>query len=467
MISRRSKTTLVWALCQTTALAALVAAGDPRGRAVHAFTADDERLLDEVQRASFDYLWNEVGRPAELVKDRRAVDVASVAGVGFQLSSLVVGVERGWIDREAAERRALGVLSSLAASSGTRHAGVFLHYVDPHTAGPSQRGYEVLASTVDHALLLAGAAPAAVYFGGPTAELVDRLIAETRWQRFAVGPDGFLSMGWRPDDGRNLAGSGRLHPRTWRVASEEERIVYLMAAASPEADEAIARAYYRLRRQLDEPPDGQSFVISETGSLFTYWFAQLWLDCRELGPDDPARFGSDATPVDWFENTRRAILAHRARCAELAARFRTLAPDRWGLSGCAGRDGYLAPEMRPNAIDRDTLYEGTIAPYAAAASIAFTPAESLEALRAFRTVRHADGRLAAWRDRADGGYGLVDAFNLDQDFTSPEDVAIDHGPIVLGIENARTGLIWRLFDAHPAVQRARQRLGMAAAAASD
>lgn len=460
MSPNRCKATLVCVLCQTLLAATVVRAEAPGSGVPYPFTVEDQTLLDEIQRASFDYLWNEVGSPAELVKDRRVVDVSSVAGVGFQLSALVVGVERGWIEKAAAEKRAVRVLTALARAPGARRHGVFLHYVDPNTAGPSQRGYEVLASTADHALLLAGAIPAAVYFQGPTADLVDELIADTRWSRFAVEPEGFLSMGWRPEDRRRIEGPGQLHKRLWRVASEEERIVYLMAAAAPDAP-GIPEAYYRLRRARHELPGGRSFVMSETGSLFHYWFAQLWLDCRRLGPDEPARFGSEEPPVDWYENTRLAILTHRARCLELADRYRTFGPDRWGLSACAGRDGYLAPELRPNLIDKDRVYEGTIAPYAAAASIAFTPGESLAALRAFRSVRHDDGRLAAWRDPDEGGYGLADAFNLDQGFTSPEDVAIDHGPVVLGIENARSGLIWRLFATHPAGQRAMTRLGMA------
>ena len=199
-------------------------------------------------------------------------------------------------------------------------------------------------------------------------------------------------------------------------------------------------------------------MVSWPGALFTYIFSHCWIDYRALGTDDPARFGVDAPPVNWFENSRRAALTQRQRCIEQAKQFKTLAPDRWGLSACAGRDGYIVPEIQPNGRDGDTWYEGTVAPYAATASIMFTPEESMAAIRAFRGLMDAKGQPFAWRPAEEGGYGFVDAFNLDQGYASDDYVGIDQGPIVLGIENARTGLIWRLFMRSPLVQCAIDRL---------
>jgi hypothetical protein len=165
--------------------------------------------------------------------------------------------------------------------------------------------------------------------------------------------------------------------------------------------------------------------------------------------------------VDWFENSRRAVRTHRARCIEQAGRFGTLSTERWGLSACAGRDGYIVPQVRPNGSDTDEWFEGTVAPYAAATALMFTPQESLAAIRAFRALRGADGRPLVWRAPAEGGYGFADAFNLDQGYVSDDYVGIDQGPILLAIENVRTGLIWRLFMGSDSARRALHRLQLA------
>lgn len=423
------------------------------------FTRDDQKLLEEVQHACFLYFWNEVGRPAQLVRDRKKAPVASIAAVGFQLSSLPVGVERGWITRAQGRARALAVLRAVLPRTDNKKFGVYLHFPDMNTGGMSHVGYEVLASTVDHALFVAGAIPAAVYFGGEVDALVERLIAETNWKAYGVGPEGFLSMGWKPDDPNDMAGSGKFHTWHWHDAADEERLIYFLAAGSPNPQYAVDPAlYYRLGRPIKQHRDMPPYVVSWPGALFTYTFSHCWIDYRTLSADDPARFGIDAPRVDWFENSRRAVLTHRQRCIEQAGRFKTLAADRWGLSACSARDGYIVPEVRPNRRDVDQWFEGTVAPYAAASAIMFAPAESMAAIRAFRELKDKSGKSLIWRDPREGGYGFVDSFNLDQGFVCHDYVGIDQGPILLGIENARTGLIWKLFMRHEAVQRSLKRL---------
>jgi hypothetical protein len=266
-------------------------------------------------------------------------------------------------------------------------------------------------------------------------------------------------MGWTPDDPARLEGPGRFIEWHWWNASDEERLIYLLAAGSPNPQHDLPPGlYYRLKRTVRRHDGMPPYVVSWPGTLFTYFFSHCWIDYRGLGADDPARLGVDAPRVDWFENSRRAVLTHRARCIEQAARFKTLSADRWGLSACAGRDGYIVPEVRPNLRDVDQWFEGTLAPYAAVSTIMFTPRESLAAIRAFRSLRDGEGRPLIWRDPQQGGYGFVDSFNLDQGFVSDDYVGIDQGPMLLSIENVRTGLIWRLFMRHEAVRRAATRL---------
>jgi hypothetical protein len=248
------------------------------------FSAEDNALLDEVQRATFQYFWKEVGEPAKLVRDRKKAPVASIAAVGFQLTSLPIGVERGWVSRAAAERRAETVLRALLACDDNKKFGVYLHFPDLNTGGLSHEGYEILASTVDHALFLAGAIVAAEYFGGEVARCTDRLIRDTNWKAFAVKPEGFLSMGWRPDDPENIAGAGKLMDWHWYLATDEERLVYFLAAGAPRPEHAVDPAlYYRLKRAVKRHEQMPPYVVSWPGALFTYTFSHCWIDYGALG----------------------------------------------------------------------------------------------------------------------------------------------------------------------------------------
>ncbi len=438
---------------------AIVAGPDGDRVLQYRFCPADEALLDEVQYACFRYFWDQVGRPAELVKDRLKAPVSSIAAVGFQLAALPIGVERGWISHADGQRRAQTVLRSLLARDDNSRFGVYIHFPDMDTAGLSKAGYEVLASTVDHALLLAGALTAGAYFGGQVDSLAGQLVASTNWKAFAVGPGGFISMGWKPDDPVDMRGPGKFLELHWHQASDEERLIYFLAVAAPDREHAVEpELYYRLERTVKRYRDLPPYVVSWPGTLFTYFFSHCWIDFRSLGPDDPALFGLTGPRVDWFENSRRAVLTHRQRCLEQAEQFRTLSPDRWGLSACAGRDGYIVPEVRPNLRDIDNWFEGTVAPYAAISAIMFTPQESLAALRAFRSLTDAHGRPLIWRSPQAGGYGFVDSFNLDQGFVCDDYVGIDQGPMLLAIENVRTGLIWKLFMGHEVARRAVERL---------
>lgn len=430
------------------------------------FAEADESLLDDIQRGCFLYLWNEVGQPSGLVKDRLLANVCSVAGVGFQLSALPIGVERGWITREQGAERARTVLASLAKRTDNRKNGVLLHFVDLETGGPLPDSHTDQASTIDHALFLAGALPAAEYFGGEVAELVAAFVRETNWKWYDVSERGFISFGWRPEQG-DLSGPGDFRPHDWHLASDEERIMYFLAAGAPNPDFAgDPRDYYNLQRHVKSHDDLAPFVVSWNGSMFTYLFAHLWIDYRRFDADQPRAFGVEAPRVDWLENSRRAVLAHRRRCIQASHQFGTLAEDRWGFAPCTGRDEqgrstYLVQGLKPNVMDADEWQGGSVAPYAAGSAIMFTPQESMAALRAYRSLMDDKGKPLAWREPEQ--YGLVDSFNLDQMHASDDHVAIDAGPLLLAIENVRSGLIWKLFMQSETSERAVQRLGWTAA----
>jgi hypothetical protein len=442
----------------------IVAADESLAAWDYQLSAADADLLDEIQRGCFQYFWREVGSPAMLAKDKTTDTICSIAAVGFQLSSLPIGVERSWISRPQGEERALAVLRSLVTRSDNKKFGIYLHYLDERTGGlpdfsRTKHRYELLASTVDHALLQAGAMTAAAYFGGEVAKLANDICRDADWQAVYDAERGFLTMGWRASTERGVDGPGEIWPNLWQWASDEERLIYFLAAGSPDESHAIEpAAYYRLKRTVKQHANMPPYVVSWNGSLFTYFFSHCWIDYRHLANDNPQQFGVDAPSVDWFENSRRATLTHRARCIDAGRQYPTLSGDRWGLAPCTFRDKYLVHEVRPNLSDKDLWYDGVVPPYAAGSTIMFAPAECLAALREFRKLTAPDGSPLIWRDPSQGGYAFLDSFHLDPPYGHDEYLGIDVGPLLLAIENVRTGLIWRLFMRHHVAQQAVERL---------
>ncbi len=433
---------------------------DTEAAITYRFSADDNALLDEIQKGCFQYFWREIGSPSALAKDRKNGPVSSIAAVGFQLSSLPIGVERGWITREQGAERAARILKTLIERDDNKKYGLYYHFPDLDTGGPSSHGYETVVSTIDSALLFAGAIPAGEYFGGEVVELTGRMLADANWRPFLVPKGGGrISMGWRPKDAGKPTGEGELLKYDWDHAGDEQRLIYFLACGAANPDHAVSpELYYRINRPVKRHGDLPEYVVTWNGSLFTYFFAHCWIDYRKLGLDDPSKLKVENIRVDWFENSRRAVLTHRQRCLEMREQFKTFADDRWGLSPCDGKPGYIVPAVRPNISNEEKWHDGTIAPYAAGSAIMFTPEESMAALRAFRGLKDDQGQPLVWRDPADGGYALADAFSLDLNWVSTDNIGIDVGPLLLAIENVRTGLIWNLFMQSDTAKRAVERL---------
>lgn len=458
-------------------------------RPPYRFAPDDEKLLDEIQHASFLSFWNDGNAPLHLMPDRSSGPLVSTAAVGFQLSALVVGAERGWVTRERAAERALTILKALDSTPENRRYGLFYHYLDAKTAGQHDARMEHAVSTVDSAILFAGILTASSYFGGEVRALGDRLFAEADWKAFVSTPDtpkikpwevGFISLAWKPKDPKKPNADGDFVPYYWLDSADEHRLVTFLSICAPrDAHRPDPRTYYRLRRGLGTYGNlGPMAWFPYSGALFTAFFAHCWIDYAAIGPDDPAAHGVERRArVDWWENSRRLALMQRAKCAANPKGLATLGPDSWGLSASDAPGGYAVPGLFPDPLPmpgaranfdfppekgRDDYADGTIAPYAAGSCIMFTPTESLAALRHYRDLTGPDGRPLVWQGPSEGGRGFRDAFNLSgpAPWVASDYLGIDQGPLLLAIENARTGLIWKTFSAHPAVRAGLARLGL-------
>jgi hypothetical protein len=183
---------------------------------------------------------------------------------------------------------------------------------------------------------------------------------------------------------------------------------------------------------------GQAFVIFPP--LFGHQYSHVWIDFRNIQDIYMRDKG-----LDYFENSRRATLANRAYAIANPLGWADYGEDVWGLTASDIPSNYKARGAPPPESD-----DGTITPTAVGGSFAFTPRESMAALRHI---------YAAYRTQIWGPYGFKDAFNPSMKWFATDYLAIDQGPMVLMIENFRSGRIWRVFMQHTAIQNGLAKAG--------
>ena len=392
-------------------------------------------------RLAFDYFWEQANPQNGLVKDRSTdFSAASIAAVGFGLSAVTVGIDRGWVSRAQGAARVAATLDFFAtcpqsdAPSGTcGYRGFFYHFLNMETG---ERAGTNELSTIDTALLLGGVLHAAQYFDGAgDVEAGIRQRADQIWRRvewdWAAPRSPLVALGWRPESG--------FLPFDWR-GYNEAMILYVLGLGSPThplpdgAWDAWTATY---------PGDWQThygITFLTFPPLFGHQYSHVWIDFR-----DRADAYMRSKGIDYFENSRRATLAQREYAIDNPRRWPNYSAEEWGITASDVPNGYLARGAPPAQNDN-----GTIAPTAAGGSYAFTPDLSREALRTF---------YREYRPRLWGEYGLKDAYNVAADWVATDYLGIDQGPILLMIENERTGAIWDSFMTHPDVQRGLERAG--------
>jgi hypothetical protein len=430
---------------------------------------DDAAFLDDLQQRTFRFFWELSDAETGLTPDRAPTEsFASVSATGFALTAYPIGVERGWISREAAGRRVLNTLlffwnapqdTTRSSSAGCR--GFFYHFLDPATG---LRFGDVELSTMDTALFLAGALFCQSYFDGPDAQedsirvVADSLYARADWRWASVRPPS-IGHGWTPEEG--------FLPYDWK-GYNEAMLVYLLALGSPtHAVEPEAWSAWTSQYRWGEFHGREHLGF---GPLFGHQYTHVWVDFRGIR-DEPMRDRG----LDYFENSRRAVLAQRDYAIANPGGWAGYGPALWGLTACDGPvnreldiDGttrlfstYSARGASFTGVDDD----GTICPSAAAGSIAFAPEVVVPTLVAMRDT---------YGDDLYAEYGFLDALNptfrvdvpVQHGRVDPEVgwfdtdwLGIDQGPIVAMIENHRSGLVWRTMRRNPHLVRGLRRAG--------
>lgn len=379
-------------------------------------TLEEHEFLRQIQRDALRYFLRCADPHTGLVWDASSPDSpSSIAATGFGLAAWVIAQEKGWLSYSEAYQRILRTLETLDRKAQHKN-GFFYHFLDPKTG---RRTWGSEASSIDTALLVAGALFAGEYFKGtPVDRLAQKIYRRINWKWMLNGTE-LVCMGWKPETG--------FLPYYWDSYNE---LMILQALAIGSPTFPIPASAWNEWNRFEEEYGGKKIVYSHTGSLFTYQYAQAFIDFRKLNDQG----------INYFRNSRWATLANKKFCLENASRHKTYGSASWGLTACLGPRGYRAYGAKPGLAEHD----GTVAPHASAASLVFTPRESIGALRHF---------LEKHRGRLYGEFGFKDSFNLDEDWWSHEYLGIDQGIMVLMIENYLSEGIWKHFMNLRAIQK--------------
>lgn len=389
-------------------------------------TEADDQLLEEVEKASFLYFWEQANPQTGLVKDRsnvRGTDstiAASIAATGFGLTALCIGDQRGYVQQLDARNRVLTTLRFLWKKLPT-HRGFFYHFANVNTG---ERMWDSEVSSVDTAILLCGILTCRKHFEqhSEVSQLAYQIFNRVDWTWLSEDTS-LLPHGWTPESG--------FLPYRWDYYSEL-MMIYLLGLGSPSYPLPVEawNAWKRLTFEFD----GLRYIGS-FAPLFVHQYSQAWFDFR----------GKKDKYADYFLNSVIATEVHRRFCLELAHQFPTYSDVLWGITASDSPHGYVAWGGPPATGPID----GTVVPSASGGSIPFLTRPVMGVLE---HIRKNYGQ--AW-----SRYGYINAFNPLTNWFDADVIGIDTGITMLMAENARTGFVWETFMKNPEAQRGMQRAG--------
>ena len=413
---------------------------DPLKRPV---SLSDSALLDLVQKQTFRYFWDFAHPVSGMARERSnenfgyGDETVTTGGTGFGIMSVIVATERKWISRDTAAKFLLKMVNFLLKADS--YHGAFPHWMNGATGKtiPFSRKDDG-ADLVETSYLFQGLLCARQYFNNSNQteqELRNRigwLWPDIEWNWFTNGGQEVLYWHWSPNNGWAMNFPAR--------GFNECLIMYVLAASSPNEKYSVsADVYHRGWAESNFFKNGKSFYgirlplgFDYGGPLFFSHYSFLGLDPRGLKD----RY------ADYWEQNRNHTLINREHCIRNPNKFKGYGEQCWGLTASDTYNGYAAHSPLEDL--------GTISPTAALSAFPYTPEYSMKALRHFYTD-HGD---KIWSE-----YGFVDAFNESKDWVANSHLAIDQGPIIVMIENYRSGLLWKLFMSCPEIQNGLRRLG--------
>ncbi len=416
-------------------------------------------MLEDLERQAVGYFLRAANPVNGLISDSsREGAPCSIAATGLGLAAYVVGAERGYITRREAAARTLAVLRFFRDSpqsedpDATGYRGFYYHFLDMHTG---RRVWQSELSTIDTALLIAGVLTSGMYFSGaaddePEIRNLAAFLSERIDWPWATADGSVVRMGWKPE-----AGFQSYH---WEGYSEA-MLLYILGLGSP--TRPLPATSYDAWTGTYQWENLYDIEFLFAAPLFMHQLSHLWIDFRDI--QDPFMREKRS---DYFENSRRATAVQQQYAMRNPLRFKGYGENSWGVTAGLG-PGFSARRLE-GGIERQFYGyvargvpvgpdDGTLAPWAVAASLPFAPESVLEALRHFREAYpetlSTEGLLTSFNpsfdvdDRANRGW------------LSPEHHGIDQGPVALMIENFRSGLLWRLMRECPVIVTGLRRAG--------
>lgn len=400
----------------------------------------DQELLDVVQRQTFRYFWDFAHPVSGMARERSneaygyGTEVVTTGGTGFGVMATIVAVERGWITRDDAVRQLLKTVTFL--SNADAYHGAFPHWLNGSTGKtiPFSRKDDG-ADLVETSLLFQGLLSARQYFNKDNhSEIalrnrINGLWNDIEWSWFTKGGQDVLYWHWSPNNDWAM---------DFPVKGYNECLILYVLAASGEHFPVSAAVYHRGWTESNFFKNGKEFYgiklplgFDYGGPLFFSHYSFLGLNPKGL---------KDRYAGYWEQNLNHTLI-NRAYCIDNPKKFKGYGENCWGLTASDNFDGYSA-----HAPGNDL---GVISPTAALSAFPYTPEYSMKALRHF----YYDMGDKLWSE-----YGFVDAFSESKNWVAKSHLAIDQGPIIVMIENYRTGLLWNLFMSCPEVQHGLKKL---------
>ncbi len=401
----------------------------------------DAALLDKVQQQTFKYFWD-FGHPVSgMARERNSSgDLVTTGGTGFGIMAIVTAVDRNFITRSEGAARVIKI-SDFLINNCTKYHGAFAHWVNGATGvtipfSANDNG----ADLVETSFLMEGLITARQYFNTTDAteatlrNKINTLWNAVEWSWFQQNNRQVLYWHWSPD-------------KTWTMNAKvsgwnEALITYIMAASS---------TTYPIPKTVYDNGWARNGAMKNNKTFFGY---QL-----PLGPDlgGPLFFehysflGINPTGLtDAYANYQTQTINHTKinyeYCRANPKQWYGYSNLCWGLTASDVPNGYHA--NAPGNDDR-----GVITPTAAISSMPYTPVESMQALKFF---------YYKLGDKLWGNYGFADAFSLHDPWFASSTLAIDQGPIIVMIENYRTGLLWNLFTSAPEIKNGMKNFGFTA-----
>jgi hypothetical protein len=412
----------------------------------------DDELLTMLQEACFRYYWEGADPSSGMARENIPGDdrIIATGASGFGIAALIVGVERGFITRAQGVERLTKIVGFLERAD--RYHGVWPHFLNGATGKtlPVFGMFDNGGDLVETSFLVQGLLAARQYFHGSNEQeqalykRISRLWETVEWDWYRGNPQQeYLFWHWSAQWSWQIR-----HPL---IGFNEVMITYLLAIASP-THGVPASLYYSgwagqaqmmrdYRRGWSGSPDGEAYANGQSyygikldvgvgtgGPLFFTHYSHIGFDPRSL---------RDRYTASYFDNNRNIALINRAYSIANPKHFPGYGPNAWGLTASDGPSGYV-----PHAPD-DAHDLGTLTPTGALASFPYTPEASMAALKHYYRDRGAQ----LWDI-----YGPRDAYNVGQNWISPIYMGLNQAPIVVMVENHRTGLVWKHFMSNPEIQ---------------